>query len=135
MIYRLKDHEYQKRLDEVSGGTFSKGLRNAIVDLNSDHVTVSFSTLKERNFKFNNNLIPIKWNQLEETDEFDRRDWNDYPFVTPPLDEMMRCEYTDQYGYEHHFGAVFTVDEDGEGHWVDDDGSHVPCDRFRPWDD
>ena len=135
MIYRLKDHGRQRELDAVSGGTFSKGLRRAVYDAKRNSITVFFSTVKERNFKLNNNMWPIKGDLLEKTDEFDRRTWNDYPFVTPPLDEMMRCEYTDQYGYEHHFGAVFTVDEDGEGHWVDDDSSHVPCDRFRPWDD
>lgn len=72
---------------------------------------------------------------LEEVPEYNPKDWNEYPKVTPPENIPMRVE-TESGGYIYRECAIFN-----EGVWkCERDGNaeeelygHVK--RFRPWSD
>ena len=81
--------------------------------------------------------IYIRLEDLEITETYKPNEWNDYPGVTPPRNELLRCENIDEKGRVSHYCATF----DGR-YWYKDGSSMAMgrmCDteapnRFRAWE-
>lgn len=137
MRYRLKDHELQRKLDEISDGSFSSRLADvsgAIPNLFRESITTRIYFGDKYQFS-----LQVTQDMLEEVREYDPHAWNKYPEVEPPKDVWMRCENV--YGSEperlERFAARYTSQyEDGE--WVDawfSNGLRRDVTSFRPWDE
>lgn len=80
--YRLKDQELQKKLDEISGGSFTESLEiikkpSCIVfQARNGGPAMSVNLMKQ---------------DIEQFLEYNPNDWNVFPDVTPPEGVMMRC--------------------------------------------
>ena len=79
MIYRLKDKELQRKLDDISRGEFSQKL-NEGAKLNG--------ILGVFDVRFN-----ISGCSVEERPEYNPNDWNNYPEVTPAPGIPMQTEF------------------------------------------
>lgn len=137
MRYRLKDHELQRKLDEISDGSFSSRLADvsgSIPNLFRESITTRIYFGDKYQFS-----LQTTQDMLEEVREYDPHKWNEYPEVTPPEGVWMRCENV--YGSEperlERFAARYTSQyEDGE--WVDawfSNGLRRDVTSFRPWDE
>lgn len=137
MRYRLKDHELQRKLDEISDGSFSSRLADvsgSIPNLFRESITTRIYFGDKYQFS-----LQATQDMLEEGREYDPHAWNKYPEVEPPKDVWMRCENV--YGSEperlERFAARYTSQyEDGE--WVDawfSNGLRRDVTSFRPWDE
>lgn len=137
MKYRLKDKELQRKLDEISDGSFSSRLADvsgAIPNLFRESITTRIYFGDKYQFS-----LQVTQDMLEEVREYDPHKWNEYPEVTPPEGVWMRCENV--YGSEperlERFAARYTSQyEDGE--WVDawfSNGLRRDVTSFRPWDE
>ena len=137
MRYRLKDHELQRKLDEISDGSFSSRLADvsgSIPNLFRESITTRIYFGDKYQFS-----LQATQDMLEEVREYDPHKWNEYPEVTPPEGVWMRCENV--YGSEperlERFAARYTSQyEDGE--WVDawfSNGLRRDVTSFRPWDE
>lgn len=149
MIYRLKDRELQRKLDDMSNGDFSKALdisAQRLIDvyqqdgldfnLDTDRVFVDFGNdvkvcTQQKQFR-----ACFEPGTIEERKEYNPKAWNKFPDVEPPEDILMRVERSDGYktcAYFKHF-------EDGSN-WMQTNNLCMPknrsdlIDRFRPWDD
>lgn len=83
MQYRLKDHELQRKLDEISDGDFSARLhkeRELIKDSFQNEPRLHVLWFGEGS-QFSAALYA---DMLEEVREYDPHKWNEYPEVTPP---------------------------------------------------
>lgn len=137
MKYRLKDKELQRKLDEISGGDFSKRL-NDTADVwanNPDIVSIAWETGlgKQRLFK-----VWIPRSDIEEIPQYDPHRWNRFPEVTPPQGAMMRIKYHDVTSEDRKVERGFAIFDCGQ--WVNDSGypkfpnnpqNYVVW--FRPW--
>ena len=135
---RLKDKDLQKQLDELSGGSFSDELAKSVIKLHDDSgiplMKVEFGPVVGKSMTRRFALV-FEEGDIEDAPEYNPKEWNNYPDVTPPEGVWMRCE-TDSDGDEiFRFGAVFSCCADGFGEWCDSEGACVPVDRFRPWED
>ena len=138
MTVRLKDRELQKKLDEISGGDFSQKLQEKPTSsLSPNFVEVGFSREKGKIVRCFTATFRI--DEIEKVPEFDPNDWNRFPEVTPPEDELMRLEVTNPKSLRHivyRYAAKFK-----NGEWVKDctENSVLIGDfdavRFRPWGD
>lgn len=137
MKYRLKDRELQRKLDEISDGSFSSRLADVSGEI-PNLFRQSISTRIYFGDKYQFSLYATQ-DMLEEVREYDPHAWNKYPEVEPPKDVWMRCENV--YGSEperlERFAARYTSQyEDGE--WVDawfSNGLRRDVTSFRPWDE
>ena len=86
MKFRLKDRELQQRLDEISGGNFSKKLNSNRRHLLDGMFEVFFEAPSDSTRKFH---VCMADEDLETVPEFDPDAWNYWPDVTPP--EGLRC--------------------------------------------
>ena len=137
MKYRLKDRELQRKLDEISDGSFSSRLADVSGEI-QNFFRQSISTRIYFGDKYQFSLHATQ-DMLEEVPEYDPHAWNKYPEVEPPKDVWMRCENV--YGSEperlERFAARYTSQyEDGE--WVDawfSNGLRRDVTSFRPWDE
>ena len=80
--YRLKDQELQKKLDEISGGSFTESLESIkkpsciVFQARNGGPAMSVNLMKQ---------------DIEQFLEYNPNDWNIFPDVTPPEGVMMRC--------------------------------------------
>lgn len=134
MQYRLKDHELQRKLDEISDGDFSARLhkeRELIKDSFQNEPRLHVLWFGEGS-QFSAALYA---DMLEEVREYDPHKWNEYPEVTPPEGVWMRVEWRD--GVVKRL-AVARYEAWGGGKqfvWVSDKRIIRKVDRFRPMDD
>lgn len=137
MKYRLKDRELQRKLDEISDGSFSSRLADVSGEIpNLFRQSISTRIYFGDKYQFS---LHTTQDMLEEVPEYDPHAWNKYPEVEPPKDVWMRCENV--YGSEperlERFAARYTSQyEDGE--WVDawfSNGLRRDVTSFRPWDE
>ena len=140
MRYRLKDHELQRKLDEISDGSFSSRLADvsgAIPNLFRESITTRIYFGDKYQFS-----LQATQDMLEEVREYDPRAWNDYSKVNPPEGVLMRVECHDG---SKACAQLRFFEREGfcrpEGLWCDIDGTPWPIAdsdavvRFRPWDD
>ena len=135
MRYQLKNKKLQRRLDDLSGGEFSKQLVTerivTMIDESDNPVlkvefgpVVGMSLTRQIIFVFTEN-------EIEEAEEFRRDRWNKFPEVTPPQNEWMRCEFG-----EVKRIAKWVPDGDSQDYvWIDNLGQEVNVKRFRPWEE
>lgn len=132
MNYRLKDRELQRKLDEISDGSFSSRLADVSGEIpNLFRQGISTRIYFGDKYQF---YLHATQDMLEEVPEYDPHGWNDFPEVEPPEGVLMRCEWIDCDGITHHFAATcaYVVNR---FEWYDDEGGEVEVSRFRPWED
>lgn len=85
MKYRLKSKYTQKRLDEISGGDFTRRLQESASE-GRPYVSVLFGDLPHFSATFERN-------EIEEVPAlYDPTIWNEWPDAEPPSCELMRVE-------------------------------------------
>ena len=136
--YRLKDRDLQAKLDELSGGEFSKNLH-----LFDDELFASgwgknlcFTQTEDENgeeleeprtYKQPQFGAFFNANEVEAVPEYNPHKWNRWPDVTPPEGVLMRIEELDGTCCA---GAYI------DGGWHIDGRDDLGCvKRFRPWED
>ena len=145
MKYRLKDKELQKKIDEISGGDFTRKLEGNSKTYarefknygNDIAVRVEFGEKSLNAGRFHVFLSIDDVEQIQE--EYDPHAWNDYPEVKPPEDVLMATEfYWSQKDFEEECPCRSCwMFKNGKWHWMD--GRDCPVDyglkniRFRPW--
>jgi len=117
--YSLKNKEAFEQISKLCP-SFPDKLRDACErELDEDGVEVT---------------IYIRRDDLEIVKPYNPNEWNAWPGVTPPCNELLRCETIDRKGDVYHYCAKF----DGT-RWYEDCnnalliGSQVP-NRFRAWE-
>lgn len=119
MIYRLKDKDLQKRLDELTHGEFSKRL----------------SQWKGHGHPILLCSLIFSESEIEKFQEYNPKEWNKFPDVRPPEGVLMRVEC----GNGKKTCAKFHTFGDGAC-WCEQNGSALPMaysndvKRFRPWE-
>lgn len=142
MKFRLKDRALQKKLDEISGGDFTKRLQESVSKI-APVVVFCFgeSPYPESKHRY---MVSFRHDEIEEVIPYDPSTWNEWPNVNPPAHVLMRVEILtqrfDQDGPEPRGGrprfrgcAKF----DGQ-YWDFKDMAHLSAGetvRFRPWED
>ena len=125
--YRLKDRELQKKLDEISGGSFTESLESIkkpsciVFQARNGGPAMSVNLTKQ---------------DIEQFLEYDPNAWNSFPEVTPPEGVLMRVEFV--------FNGIFrrncAIFENGAWHITAEgeaDYDLLTLDdvkRFRPWE-
>lgn len=133
MKYRLKDHELQKKLDEISKGDFSDALEVCSAAVASalkrgKPTTIWLGVQPQLSLEITSDM-------LEEVREYDPHKWNDFPEVEPPEDVWMRVERCVD-GRTYHFAARYVPVGDSEDYeWLSEANLSIDVDRFRPWDE
>ena len=140
MKYRLKDRELQRKLDEISDGSFSSRLADVSGEIpNLFRQSISTRIYFGDKYQFS---LHATQDMLEEVPEYDPRAWNDYSKVNPPEGVLMRVECHDG---SKACAQLRFFEREGfcrpEGLWCDIDGTPWPIAdsdavvRFRPWDE
>lgn len=126
MKYRLRDQELQKKLDEISGGSFTEFLESI--------KKPCYLVFQTRNGGPAMSIM-LTSQDIEPLSEYIPNDWNNYPEVTPPEEVLMRVETTTGSkfcGYYHTFAEG--------GCWCYEDGTVCPealsksVKRYRLWE-
>ncbi len=125
--YRLKDRELQKKLDEISGGSFTESLESIkkpsciVFQARNGGPAMSVNLTKQ---------------DIEQFLEYNPNDWNVFPDVTPPEGVLMRVEVENSYGEVSRECAIFQVGV----WWKEECGQAIvefykrKVKRFRPWE-
>lgn len=90
--YRLKDDELSKKLDEITGGDFSKQLASAKWTIINGHGQFYIDAGAFSDWKHGRIRFFFSEKEIEEFEEYDPDDWNNFPAVTPPENVKMRVE-------------------------------------------
>ena len=135
---RLKDKDLEKQLDKLSDGSFSEELAKDVIKLHDDSgiplMKVEFGPVVGKSMTRRFALV-FEEGDIEDAPEYNPKEWNNYPDVTPPEGVWMRCEMESVEAGIIRFGAVFRDCADDFGEWLDPEGARVHVDRFRPWED
>lgn len=126
MKYRLKDQMLQKKLDEISGGDFSKRLQEAKSE--KGVVTVCFGKPApiipgdREPYEGHAFLATLLKDELEIVPSYDPHGWNSWPGVEPPEDVLMRLEI--DFGNGKAFRTAYFAETiyDGLKAWFECDG-------------
>lgn len=126
MKYRLKDQELQKKLDELSKGTFSE----LIATSGSVFAREDKSLLKLGNGRF---IVVLHKEDFEAV--YDPDNWNNYPEVMPPEGVLMRVEFV----YDGILRRNCAIFENGAWYIAADrkalyDFTIDNVKRYRPWE-
>ena len=125
--YRLKDRELHKKLDEISGGSFTESLESIkkpsciVFQARNGGPAMSVNLTKQ---------------DIEQFLEYNPNDWNVFPDVTPPEGVLMRVEVENSYGEVSRECAIFQVGV----WWKEECGQAIvefykrKVKRFRPWE-
>ena len=125
--YRLKDRELQKKLDEISGGSFTESLESIkkpsciVFQARNGGPAMSVNLTKQ---------------DIEQFLEYNPNDWNVFLDVTPPEGVLMRVEVENSYGEVSRECAIFQVGV----WWKEECGQAIvefykrKVKRFRPWE-
>lgn len=130
MRYRLKDHELQRKLDEISDGSFSSRLADvsgSIPNLFRESITTRIYFGDKYQFS-----LQATQDMLEEVREYDPHKWNSFPEVEPPEGVLMRVECNQM--------KTCLVFENGKWRYPSGESFEnyefaFPVKRFRPWDE
>ena len=129
--YRLKDAALQKKLDELSNGTFSE----LIATSGGVFAREDKSLLKLGNGRF---IVVLHKEDFEAV--YNPNNWNNYPEVTPPEGVWMRVEA--QRVSTGEISRVCAIFRDGRWH-LTEQGTAVDLvefagtkkvKRYRPWE-
>ena len=127
--YRLKDRELQKKLDEISGGSFTESLESIkkpsciVFQARNGGPAMSVNLTKQ---------------DIEQFLEYNPNDWNVFPDVTPPEGVLMRVEIEYPDGDVSRTCAIFKDEvwwEAVNGEPIDEEVTLTgKVKRFRPWE-
>ena len=127
--YRLKDRELQKKLDEISGGSFTESLESIkkpsciVFQARNGGPAMSVNLTKQ---------------DIEQFLEYNPNDWNVFPDVTPPEGVLMRVEIEYPDGDVSRTCAIFKDEvwwEAVNGEPIDEEVTVTgKVKRFRPWE-
>ena len=147
MVWRLKDRELEKKLNELSKGEFSKNLHQYDDEHFASFCGEIISLTEDCGYEFDESagkgvyrqsqfLFFFNNDAIEEVPEYNPNGWNEFPKVRPPYDVMMRIEMKN--GLK--FGAYFRHFEDGDRwcnpkHLLMSEAFSGLVTRFRPWED
>ena len=152
MKYRLKDQELQRKLDELSGGEFSKNLHL----FDDEHFAsgwgknICFTQTEDENGeeleeprtdKQPQFGVFFNANEVEAVPEYNPHSWNEWPEVTPPEGILMRFELYSPKEGEGTPEPIWRGCVTRDGHkLVTSELTRVTFDegdtaRFRPWED
>lgn len=127
MKYRLRDQELQKKLDEISGGSFTEYLES--VKKPSCIVFLARNNGPAMS-------VMLTRTDIEPFTKYNPNDWNSFPEVTPPEDVPMRVEVEyESFSNIYKLCATFK-----EGIWYRENGQPIEfyvnakVKRFRPWE-
>lgn len=121
--YRLKDQELQKKLDEISGGSFTESLESIkkpsciVFQARNGGPAMSVNLTKQ---------------DIEQFLEYNPNDWNVFPDVTPPEGVLMLVECIDEDDKTFKTCAEYVEDGHGAYYWRNEYEIDVPVKRFRP---
>ena len=138
--YRLKDRTLQFRLDELSGGDFSKALAGEIEsrladtfidddgmkhplgwDARDDRLFVYFGPVMKHAVPGKRFMAAFEPGEIEAVPATSPEGWNRYPEITPPEGVVFEIEYYDDAGDEpqciQRTHAIFK-----QGRWHTPDG-------------
>lgn len=127
MIFRLKDRELQKKLDEISNGGLSRMLGRL------PYYTTQSSEPDFLHFSKNPHLmLEVTSDMLESLREYNPHGWNSFPEVEPPEGVLMRVECNQM--------KTCLVFENGKWRYPSGESFEnyefaFPVKRFRPWDE
>lgn len=124
MTWHLKDRKLEEKLLAIDPD-FIDNLNNS-VEYHKENKTVEVG-FGDGIGALSRFAAEFRWGELEEIKEYNPHDWNEYPKVTPPENELMRIVC-----YDGTCSAGAFVD----GEWHEDgtdELAHVI--RFRPWED
>lgn len=127
MRFRLKDHELQKKLDEISNGGLSRMLGRL------PYYTIQSSEPDFLHFSKNPHLmLEVTSDMLESLREYNPHGWNAFPEVEPPEGVLMRVECNQM--------KTCLVFENGKWRYPSGESFEnyefaFPVKRFRPWDE
>lgn len=136
MGYKLKNRVLQKNLDDLTNGDFSRQLKDVTPMTDEDIINVSFGERVDKpiigTFKPCRFTARFLTSELEEIQEYNPKDWNPFPEVTPPSEVDMRVELETGRGFQSWWdGENWRI---GNHHYIKDEiiyGVRV----FRPWED
>lgn len=149
MTWHLKDRELEKKLNEISGGDFSKQL-NEVKNLDSYkeglYLVFGNKCLNKGFFykvgDFRKYQIFIEYNELEEVLVYNPNAWNEYPKIKPIKQGIYRLEVkSSSVSKTEHYVAVFDFANKywryvyGQRRKIDTTVTSDGFVRFRPWDD
>ena len=123
--YRLRNHNLQQKLDELSNGAFSEMLKTMgkfLAQKPATHVQLGESRFTVTLFREDIEIAP----------EYDPNDWNAYPDVTPPEGVLMLVECIDEDDKTFKTCAEYVGDGYGAYYWRNEYEIDVPVKRFRP---
>lgn len=151
MTWHLKDRELEQKLVDIDCD-FLEDLNNVVKDYLDD---IGLNTPDEKEVItvgfYQNHLDELGelyffFSQLEEVPEYNPNDWNEFPTITPPYNEMMRLEFENSItGRKFCYAAFYTSTgwrnfvESGLQIYVLRNGKVeeelIKNIRFRPWED
>lgn len=101
MTWHLKDRELEKKLIELYPD-FLKDLKFSVADKGFFPAVTVVCTRSRGNEEMPQDEISFWLDELEEIPEYNPKDWNDFPKITPPHNVTMQIEYDRDFPY----GAV-----------------------------
>ena len=135
---RLKDKDLEKQLDTLSDGSFSEELSKGVIKLHDDSgiplMKVEFGPVVGKSMTRRFALV-FEEGDIEDAPEYNPKEWNNYPDVTPPVGVWMRTEYVNRETGETIRTAARYEEFEGNFYWFDELDFDVEVDRFRPWED
>ncbi len=150
MKYRLKDQMLQKKLDEITGGDFSKKLSETIERELSyplqnpiSAIPVAFGdwgadVYGDQSPRY---IARFHLEEIEPVPEYNPKAWNLWPDTEPPENVQMRIEVMTTYPTEQEKVARYYCRAYWNGKdWIQPSGLAVYTEkgetvRYRPWED
>lgn len=138
MTYRLKDKDLQKQLDELSGDSFSEGLAKRVIKMSDGSgiplMMTEFGPVVGESItrRF---ILVFEEGDIEGAPDYNPKEWNNYPDVTPPVGVWMRTEYVNRETGETVREVARYQEFEGNFYWFNELDFDVEVDRFRPWED
>ena len=147
MKYALKDRDLQKKLDDISGGDFTKSLQKAVRPKWSHLMfDVPFRRAGKNTKRYEAYFFLDEIEEIEEIPAYDPNKWNVWPDTNPPEGKLMRVEMYEpaehdgpEYKPEKVHYRLCAIYEHG---WRYCYGSNALIQRtqnlrirYRPWED
>lgn len=128
MTCHLKDRELERKLNKFSDGKFSRILNEHTGPNESDCIVLELG--KNNNIELSVYIPP---EAIEEIPDYNPKDWNEFPAVTPPEGVLMRVECD---------GNLHTALVYKNNRWQFESGENFQgferiykVRRYRPWED
>ena len=143
MTWHLKDRELEEALNKKSHPmhTFTDELNKKMTQIPKEDLPrvlgteVTFQRIGTDGVILEGNRLQFSIEEIENNPEYNPKDWNDYPKVTPPEGVPMRVEIDTLTDEVRRDCAIFK-----KGRWFSEFGGRAnykiagPVRRYRPWE-